>query len=149
MRIVLQRCKEANVKVDGKVIGQIDHGFVALVGFTHGDDERIAEKMADKVIGLRVFEDENDKMNNNILTMGGSILSISQFTLYADCSHGRRPSFTDALNPAEATRLYDYFNEYLGKQIHVETGKFQADMKVSLLNDGPVTIVLDSKDVVR
>ena len=149
MRVVLQRCKEASVKVDGEIIGQIDHGYVALVGFTHGDDEKIVEKMADKVIGLRVFEDENDKMNNNILKMEGSILSISQFTLYADCSHGRRPSFTDALNPADATKLYDYFNECLAKQVHVETGKFQADMKVSLLNDGPVTIVLDSKDVVR
>lgn len=149
MRVVLQRCKEASCTVDGKITGQIDHGYVALVGFTNGDNETICEKMADKVVGLRVFTDENDKMNLNILTTGGSILSISQFTLYADASHGRRPSFIEALNPAEATRLYDYFNQCLAKQVHVETGIFQADMKIQLLNDGPVTIILDSKDVIR
>ena len=149
MRVVLQRCKEASVEVDGKIIGSIDHGYVALVGFTNGDTKQIVEKMADKVIGLRVFRDENDKMNLNILAEGGSILSISQFTLYADASHGRRPSFIEALNPKDADELYQYFNECLSRQVHVETGKFQADMKVQLLNNGPVTIILDSKDVIR
>ena len=144
MRVVVQRSKNSKVTIDGKVNGSIDHGYVLLVGFTDGDNEEIIDKMIDKIIHLRIFEDENEKMNLSILDTGGSILSISQFTLYANCKEGRRPSFTEALNPSEATKLYDLFNKKLSEYIHVETGIFGADMKVEIYNDGPVTIVLDS-----
>lgn len=144
MRVVIQRSKNSKVTIDGKVNGSIDHGYVLLVGFTEGDNETIIGKMIDKIIHLRIFEDENEKMNLSILDVGGSILSISQFTLYANAKEGRRPSFTDALNPIDATKLYDLFNEKLSKFIHVETGIFGADMKVEIYNDGPVTIILDS-----
>ena len=149
MRAVIQRSKNSKVTIDGKVNGSIDHGFVILVGFTEGDNEKIIDKMIDKIINLRIFEDENEKMNLSILDTKGSILSISQFTLYANCTEGRRPSFIEALNPVEATKLYDIFNKKLSEFVHVETGIFGADMKVEIYNDGPVTIVLDSKDICK
>ena len=144
MRVIIQRSKKSSVTIDGKVNGKIDHGFVILVGFTEGDNEEIIDKMVNKIVNLRIFEDENEKMNLSILDTKGSILSISQFTLYANCTEGRRPSFTEALNPKEATVLYDKFNEKLREFVHTETGIFGADMKVEIYNDGPVTIVLDS-----
>ena len=144
MRVVVQRSKNSKVTIDGKVNGQIDHGYVLLVGFTEGDNEQIIDKMINKIVNLRIFEDENEKMNLSILDTKGSILSISQFTLYANCTEGRRPSFVEAMNPTEASRLYDVFNEKLREFIHVETGIFGADMKVEIYNDGPVTICLDS-----
>ena len=146
MRVIVQRSKNSKVTIDNKVNGSIDHGFVLLVGFTDGDNEEIIDKMINKVINLRVFEDENEKMNLSILDTKGSILSISQFTLYADAKKGNRPSFINAMNPNEATKLYDLFNEKLSKFLHVETGIFGADMKVELVNDGPITIIIDSKD---
>lgn len=144
MRVVIQRSKKSSVTIDGKVNGKIDHGFVILVGFTDGDNEEIIDKMINKIINLRIFEDENEKMNLSILDTKGSILSISQFTLYANCTEGRRPSFVEALNPNDATILYDKFNEKLNEFVHTETGIFGSDMKVEIYNDGPVTIVLDS-----
>ena len=149
MRVLVQRSKKSKVTIDGKVNGQIDHGYVLLVGFTEGDNEKIIDKMIDKIINLRIFEDENEKMNLSILDTKGSILSISQFTLYANCSEGRRPSFVEALIPSEATKLYDLFNEKLSKFIHVETGIFGADMKVEIYNDGPVTVMLDSSVIFK
>lgn len=145
MRVILQRSLESKVEINGKLNGSINNGYVALVGFTDGDNEETIDKMINKIINLRVFEDENGKMNLSILDKGGSILSISQFTLYANAKEGRRPSFTEALEPVEASRLYDVFNEKLKTFLKVETGIFGADMKVSITNDGPVTIVLDSK----
>ena len=144
MRVLVQRSKKSKVTINNKVNGSIDHGFVLFVGFTDGDNEQIIDKMIDKIIHLRIFEDENEKMNLSILDTKGSILSISQFTLYANCKEGRRPSFASALNPNDATKLYDIFNEKLSKFIHVETGIFASDMKVEIYNDGPVTIMLDS-----
>lgn len=149
MRVVVQRSKKSKVTIDGKVNGEIDHGFVLLVGFTDGDNEMIIDKMINKIINLRIFEDENEKMNYSILDTKGSILSISQFTLYANCAEGRRPSFVSAMNPTEATKLYDIFNKKLSEFVHVETGIFGADMKVEIYNDGPVTIVLDSKELFK
>jgi D-tyrosyl-tRNA(Tyr) deacylase len=149
MRVLVQRSKNSKVTIDGKVNGQIDHGFVLLVGFTNGDDEVIIDKMINKIVNLRIFEDENEKMNLSILDTKGSILSISQFTLYANCKEGRRPSFVEALNPNDATKLYDLFNEKLGKLVHVETGIFGSDMKVEIYNDGPVTVMLDSEELFK
>ncbi len=147
MRVVIQRSKKSKVTIDGKVNGEIDNGYVLLVGFTNGDDENIIDKMINKIVNLRIFEDDQGKMNLSILDVNGSILSISQFTLYANCKEGRRPSFTEALNPTDATRLYDVFNEKLREYVLVETGIFGADMKVEIYNDGPVTIVLDSNEL--
>ena len=147
MRVLVQRSKNSKVTIDGKVNGQIDHGYVLLVGFTNGDNETIIDKMINKILNLRIFEDENEKMNLSILDTKGSILSISQFTLYANAKEGRRPSFTNALNPTDASKLYDIFNEKLRSQIHTETGIFGADMKVEIYNDGPVTIMLDSDEL--
>ena len=144
MRVVVQRSKESKVTIDGKLKGKIDKGFVLLVGFTEGDNETIIDKMINKIINLRVFEDENEKMNLSLLDVGGSILSISQFTLYANCKEGRRPSFIEALNPTDATKLYDIFNKKISEFVHTETGIFGADMKVEIYNDGPVTILFDS-----
>ncbi len=149
MRVIVQRSKNSKVTIDNKVNGSIDHGFVLLVGFTDGDNEEIIDKMINKVVNLRVFEDENEKMNLSILDTKGSILSISQFTLYADAKKGNRPSFINAMNPNEATKLYDLFNEKLSKFLHVETGIFGADMKVEIYNDGPVTIFLDSEELFK
>jgi D-tyrosyl-tRNA(Tyr) deacylase len=149
MKVVLQRVLEANVKIEGKVHGAIDKGYMALVGFKNEDDEKILEKMAEKIVHLRVFEDDQGKMNRSLLDVGGDILSISQFTLYADCKKGRRPSFIEAAKPDISSPLYDRFNEILSSYVKVETGIFGADMKVSLINDGPVTIVLDSDEIIK
>lgn len=147
MRVILQRVIKGEVHIDNKLHGKCGNGYVILVGFTHNDNKDIADKMVKKIIELRVFEDENNKMNKSIIDINGEILSISQFTLYADTSGGRRPSFTNALNKDEASNLYDYFNEKLSEYVHTETGIFGSDMKVNILNDGPVTIHLDSVDL--
>lgn len=148
MKVVVQRVKYASVHVDGELISKINQGFLLLVGVTQGDTEAQAAKIADKVAHLRVFTDENDKMNLSLLDVGGEILSISQFTLYADCKKGRRPSFDKAARPEQANPLYEKFNEMLrGYGLSVGTGIFGADMKVELLNDGPVTIILDSAEL--
>ena len=147
MRVLVQKSLEASVKVDGKILGAIDSGLVLLIGFTEGDNEEIIDKMISKTINLRIFEDENGVMNKSFLEVGGSILSISQFTLYADTRKGRRPSYLKALNGEKSTLLYDLFNKKLkDMNINVQTGKFGADMKVSLVNNGPTTIMLDSED---
>lgn len=147
MRVLIQKSLEASVKVDGEILGAIDSGLVLLVGFTEGDNEEIIDKMISKTINLRIFEDENGVMNKSFLEFGGSILSISQFTLYADTKKGRRPSYLKALNGEKSVLLYDLFNKKLkDMNIDVQTGKFGADMKVSLVNDGPTTIMLDSED---
>lgn len=146
MRVIIQRSLEASVSIDKKIVGQIDKGYVLLVGFTEGDNLDIIDKMINKIINLRIFSDADDKLNLSIKDIDGSILSISQFTLYAKLN-GRRPSFTKALNYVEANELYNLFNERLKKQgIVVKTGEFGADMKVSLINDGPVTIIIDSEE---
>ena len=149
MRVVLQRSKASKVTIDGKVNGKIDKGYVALVGFTDCANVEIVDKMIKKIVNLRVFEDENEKMNLSIQDIGGSILSISQFTLYADSKKGNRPSFINAMNPTEASKLYDIFNQKLSEILHVETGIFGADMKVEISNDGPVTIILDSNELIN
>lgn len=144
MKVVVQRSKEASVAVNNKVVGKIDKGLVLLVGFTTNDNIDIIKYMVDKIINLRIFDDENNVMNKSLKEINGSILSISQFTLYADCKKGRRPSYINALSPDEAKILYDRFNEELRKNnIIVKTGIFKADMQVSLINDGPVTIILE------
>jgi len=146
VRVVLQRSKEAKVEVDGKVVGSIEKGFVLLVGITHSDELEDAKYLAEKIAHLRVFEDENGKMNQSILDSGGAILSISQFTLYGDTRKGRRPNFMNAAKPDQAKELYDQFNILLRDQgLTVETGIFGAMMDVHLINDGPVTLILDSK----
>ncbi|MBQ4262613.1 MAG: D-tyrosyl-tRNA(Tyr) deacylase [Bacilli bacterium] len=149
MKVVVQRSKNSKVTIDGKINGKIDAGYVLLVGFTNGDNEEIIDKMVHKIINLRIFEDENGKINKSILDVKGNILSISQFTLYADSSKGNRPSFMNALEPNEASRLYDYFNNKLREHVSVETGIFGADMKVEIYNDGPVTILLDSSELFK
>ena len=143
MKVLVQRSKNAKVLVDNKIVGQIDNGMVILVGFTHTDNSTNIDYMVDKVLNLRIYDDEFGVMNKSILDKNGSILSISQFTLYADARKGRRPSYADALNGNESSKLYDEFNEKLRKHIHVETGVFGAEMEVSLTNDGPVTIMLE------
>ena len=146
MRIVVQRSKNASVTVNEKVIGEIEKGLVLLVGVTHDDTINDANYLADKIVNLRIFEDENGKMNLSLLDVGGSILSISQFTLYGDCRKGRRPNFMAAAKPEQALNLYQYFNQVLSeKNVVVETGEFGAEMDVALINDGPVTLILDSK----
>ena len=146
MRIVVQRSKKASVTVNEKVIGEIEKGLVLLVGVTHDDTINDANYLADKIVNLRIFEDENGKMNFSLLDVGGSILSISQFTLYGDCRKGRRPNFMAAAKPEQALNLYQYFNQVLSeKNVVVETGEFGAEMDVALINDGPVTLILDSK----
>ncbi len=145
MKVVIQRANDANVKINNKVVGKIDKGYVILVGLKHGDTKDIVDKMCDKIINLRIFEDENQKMNYSIKDVNGKILSVSQFTLYAKLS-GRRPSFTDAMKYNEAKELYHYFNDKLRSlNIIVEEGVFGEDMKVSFTNDGPVTIMIDSE----
>ena len=143
MRIVVQKVLESSVSVDGKVVGKIGKGLMLLVGFTQTDTEKEIDYMVNKVTNLRIFEDENDIMNLSIKDVGGEILSISQFTLYGDAKKGNRPSYVDALNGEEAIKLYDLFNKKLNEIIHTETGIFGADMKVSLINDGPATILLE------
>ncbi|MGL5916786.1 MAG: D-aminoacyl-tRNA deacylase, partial [Culicoidibacterales bacterium] len=143
MKVVIQRSKAAKVEIDNTIVGTISHGFVILVGFCIDDTIEIVQKIVRKIIGLRVFDDGDGKMNLNLESVGGQILSISQFTLYADCQKGNRPSFIQAARPDLAIPLYEAFNEQLRiAGIHVEAGVFGADMQVSLVNDGPVTICL-------
>ena len=147
MKVVAQLAREASVTVRGEVIGNIGKGFMLLVGITHEDTDADLDYIVNKLIHLRVFEDADGKMNESLLQIGGEILSISQFTLYADTRKGRRPSFTDAAKPDVAKRLYERFNQKLIEAgIHVETGEFGAHMVVQLINEGPVTIILDSSD---
>ncbi|MDN3020181.1 D-aminoacyl-tRNA deacylase [Neobacillus drentensis] len=146
MRVVVQRSKAAQVTVNGEITGQITKGFVLLVGITHEDREEDAAYLADKIVNLRIFEDEAGKMNFSLLDVGGEILSVSQFTLYGDCRKGRRPNFMDAARPKQAVQLYEVFNTMLReKGVKVETGVFGAMMDVSLTNDGPVTLIVESK----
>ena len=149
MRIVLQRCSRAEVRIDGQVVGQIGKGFMLLVGVTDGDTKAEADLLARKVAQMRVLEDAEGKMNLALKDVDGAILSISQFTLYADCKKGNRPSFIRAARPEVAEPLYDYFNDVLRTQygLQVETGRFGADMKVDFINDGPVTIILDTNEL--
>ena len=148
MRIVVQNVNRAKCTIDNKIVGEISRGFCVFVGFTHLDTKETVEKMVNKLVSLRLFDDENGKTNLSLNDINGSILSISQFTLYASVKDGRRPSFVDAMRPDEATKMYDYFNECLRNTgIHIETGVFGADMKIELLNDGPVTIILDSEEL--
>ena len=148
MRLVVQKVSQSSVKIEGEIVGAIDKGYMVLVGITNGDDELLVEKMVDKLVNLRIFEDENDKLNLSLLDVGGSVLSISQFTLYANCKKGRRPSFIDAAKPDISSPLYDFFNKKLEeKGINVERGVFGAMMEVSLINDGPGTIILDSNEL--
>lgn len=147
MRVLVQRSKEASVKIEDQIVGKIDSGFVLFVGFTEKDDEKIIDYMIKKILNLRIFDDENGIMNKSILNCNKEILSISQFTLYADTKKGNRPSYLKALNGEEAVKLYEVFNKKLREYIKVETGEFGADMKVSLINDGPVTILLEKENV--
>lgn len=147
MRLVIQRSKKASVTVDNEIVGKINHGLTILVGFTDGDDISDINYLVDKVINLRIFDDEAGVMNRSLIDVEGSILSISQFTLYADTKKGRRPSYVKALKGSEATKLYDIWNEELRKTgIKVETGIFGAEMLVSIENDGPITIVMESRE---
>lgn len=143
MRVLVQRSDKAKVVVSGKVVGSIDQGLVVLVGFTEGDNEEKIEYLARKVANLRIFPDENNVMNKSILDYGGSILSVSQFTLYANCDKGNRPSYVAAMKNDEAVKLYELFNEKLRKYVEVETGEFGADMEVLITNIGPTTIWLE------
>lgn len=148
MRFVIQRVNHASVTVDKDVIGSIDKGFLVLVGINQQDDKQTADKMIKKLIGMRIFEDSEGKTNLDLKTVGGALLIVSQFTLYADCKKGNRPSFTNAGNPELANELYEYIIEECMKQIPVvEHGSFGADMRVELLNDGPFTILLDSEQL--
>lgn len=145
MKFVIQRVSEANVTVEGTTIGQINKGFLVLIGVSNTDTKEIADKMMRKMIGLRIFEDENGKTNLSLSDVQGSLLLVSQFTLYANCKRGNRPSFTDAGAPDHANAMYEYIIEKCKESVPVvETGSFGADMKVSLINDGPFTIILDS-----
>jgi len=149
MRVVLQRVKEANVSVDDSVVSEIGTGYLLLVGIGQDDTEQTAEKVANKILGLRINEDENGKMNLELAAQTQSILAISQFTLYANIKKGKRPSFTDSMEPERAEELYTYFCKYCRNQGYdVKEGIFAADMKVALINDGPVTIIIDSNDLV-
>lgn len=148
MKFIIQRVKHAQVAVDGEIIGKIGQGFLVLIGISNEDTKEIADKMIKKLIGMRIFSDKNDKINLSLESVKGELLLISQFTLYADCKKGNRPSFINAGAPDMANALYEYIIEESKKQVPiVETGSFGADMKVELLNDGPFTIILDSKEL--
>lgn len=148
MRFVVQRVSESNVKVDGKVLGEIQKGFMVLIGVSDTDTKEIADKMVKKMLGLRIFEDEQGKTNLSLDSVGGSLLLISQFTLYANCKKGNRPSFIEAGEPKMASDMYEYIIAKCKEQVEkVERGEFGADMKVSLVNDGPFTIILDSEQL--
>lgn len=150
MKILIQKSLEANVIVDDEIKGKINSGLVLFVGFNKTDTTKIIDKMINKVINLRIFEDESGIMNRSLLDVGGSILSISQFTLYANTANGRRPSYTNALCSSESIKLYNLFNEKLKDLgLNVETGVFGADMKVTLTNNGPTTILIDSEDYIN
>ena len=144
MKLVVQRSKKSKVTVDNKIVGKIENGLVVLVGFKNNDTIEEIKKLTKKLVNLRIFDDENHIMNKSILDINGSILSISQFTLYADCKKGNRPSYINSMKADEAKKLYELFNEEIKKyNINLETGIFQADMKVEITNDGPVTIILE------
>lgn len=144
MKLVVQRVKKAKVEVNQEVVGSIENGFLVLIGITHTDTKEIADYLVKKLCNLRIFKDGNEKMNLNIKSIEGKLLIVSQFTLYADCSEGNRPSFTNAAKPEFANELYEYFCKKCKENgIHVEKGIFGADMQVSLVNDGPVTIILE------
>lgn len=144
MRLLIQRVSKASVKVEGECVGKINKGFLVFLGITHGDTKDNVDYLVNKLYNLRVFEDENEKMNLSIKDINGEILIVSQFTLYADTSHGNRPSFINAAKPDEANELYEYFIEKAKQTgLKIEVGIFGADMKVELLNDGPVTILLE------
>ena len=143
MRVVVQRSKESSVIIDGKVNGKIDKGFVLLVGFTFGDTKEIVDKMINKIINLRIFSDSDDKLNLSLKDINGEILSISQFTLYADTTKGNRPSYFKALNGDEAIKLYEKFNEEMNKLVPTKPGIFGAEMMLNITNDGPITILLE------
>lgn len=149
MRLVIQRVQSASVKIDDKVAGSIDKGFMVLFGACEDDNTIIADKMLKKLAGLRIFEDENGKTNLSLNDVGGQILLVSQFTLYADCKKGNRPSFSKSGDPQKANELYEYSVSKLKDEygFDVKTGQFGADMKVSLINDGPFTIILDSDEI--
>ena len=148
MRFLVQRVTEASVTVDQQVIGEINNGFLVLIGVNQTDTKEIADKMVKKLLGLRIFEDENGKTNLDLQAVSGSLLLVSQFTLYADCKKGNRPSFVKAGNPDHANQLYEYIIDLCRREIrHVATGRFGADMKVSLINDGPFTVMLDSDEI--
>lgn len=144
MRIIVQRVTSASVEVNGDICGKISSGYLLLIGIGHEDTEEDCRRLADKIINLRIFSDENDKINLSLKDVGGSLLVVPQFTLYADCRKGNRPNFIQAGSPDEADRLFEYFTQYCReKGQHVEMGVFGADMKVELLNDGPFTLVLE------
>lgn len=143
MKVVVQRSLKAKCRIDGKITGKINKGLMILVGFTEGDDEETLKYMAKKIVNLRIFDDELGIMNKSILDVKGEILSISQFTLYADARKGNRPSYIKALGGEQASILYDKFNKILEEYVHVETGIFGADMKIEFTNDGPITIILE------
>lgn len=150
MRVVLTTVLNASVTIDNKVYSQIDRGFCLLVGFTHSDDPKLVDKMIDKILSLRVFADERGLTNLSIYDVKGQIMSVSQFTLYADTSGGRRPSFVNAMKPDQARELYAYFNQQLENKFGpIATGVFGADMKVSSVNDGPFTVLLDSEELFK
>ena len=145
MRAVVQKVSQSKVTVDGEITGEIGQGLMVLLGVTHSDTEADAKYMAEKIANLRIFEDDDEKLNLSVKDIGGAVLSVSQFTLYGDCRRGRRPSFTDAARPEQANALYETFNTYLREEgVPVETGRFQTHMMVDLTNDGPVTMLLDS-----
>jgi D-tyrosyl-tRNA(Tyr) deacylase len=146
MRAVVQRVSEARVEIDGEVVGEIGHGLLVLLGITHGDTPEQAEWLAEKIVGLRIFEDDDGKMNRDVIEVGGGILVVSQFTLYGDCRKGRRPSFIEAAPPAVAVPLYAAFVDGLrARGVRTATGRFGAMMRVELVNEGPVTLIVDSK----
>lgn len=145
MKVVIQRTKEASVEIDNKIYNEIKNGLMILVGFTEGDNSSDIDYCVRKIVNLRIFDDEDGVMNKSIIDVGGSILSISQFTLYANTKKGNRPSYIDALKGDLSKKLYDEFNEKLNEHITTKTGIFGADMKIKLTNDGPVTIIIDSR----
>ena len=150
MKFVIQRVSSANVSVDNKIVGTIDSGFLVLIGITHTDNHEIADALVKKLLNLRVFTDEQGKMNLSLKDVNGSLLLVSQFTVYADCTHGNRPSFTNAAKPDYANDLYEYIiDKCKNESINVQTGIFGAKMDINLINDGPVTIIFDSNELIK
>ncbi len=150
MKVVIQNVLNASVSINNKIVGSISRGFCLFVGFTNGDDEPLVKKIVNKLVDLRLFNDENGKTNLSLKDVNGEILSISQFTLYGSVKEGRRPAFINVMRPEKASQLYDYFNKCLTETgIHIEKGVFGADMKVSLINDGPFTMILDSEELYK
>ena len=148
MRFCIQVVKQASVDIEGKTVGSIGHGMLVLCGIGKEDDEAVADKMIAKLLKMRIFSDENGKTNLSLSDINGEILFVSQFTLYADCRHGNRPSFTDSMGPQRAEELYNYIADMIRPQVKkLDLGVFGADMQVSLINDGPFTVILDSEDI--